>query len=186
MKLKKEKEMAKSEKEIKSWKNLEAAFAGESMAYQKYMYFAKVARKNGDEEVAKLFEETAKHETGHAEGHLRNLYPMKDLTTAQCLKMAMDGEHFEYTEMYPGYAKTATEEGAAKWMIEEFEEGTKECKEHAEMFKAKLEKLGKVFNGLTKVEKEHHDNYKKAFEDHKNVKKTFSESNEFLDKYPND
>jgi rubrerythrin len=130
-----------SKKEIKSWKNLEAAFAGESMAYQKYMYFAKIARKNGDEDVAKLFEETAKHETKHAEGHLRNLYPFAKMTTEMCLRIAMEGEKFEYTEMYPQYAKTAHEEGAEQWMIDEFEEGIAECKEHAEIFLSKLEKL---------------------------------------------
>ncbi|MBT3585103.1 MAG: rubrerythrin [Halobacteriovoraceae bacterium] len=151
--------------EIKSWKNLESAFAGESMAYQKYLYFAKVARKNGDEEVAQLFEETAKHETKHAEGHLRNLYPMKGLTTEQCLKMAVAGENYEYTEMYPGFARTASEEGMEDWMVEEFEEGIVECKEHAEAFIAKLEKLGKIFTGLAKVEKEHHDNYERALND---------------------
>lgn len=167
--------------EIKSWKNLEAAFAGESMAYQKYLYFAKVARKNGDEEIAKLFEETAKHETKHAEGHLRNLYPFKDLTTKECLKMAMEGELFEYTEMYPGYAKTAIEEGAADWMVEEFEQGAQECKEHSEIFKKKLDKLGKIFNGLAKVEKEHHDNYKKVHDDFtKSSQTNFSTSDDYL------
>jgi rubrerythrin len=166
--------------EIKSWKNLEAAFAGESMAYQKYLYFAEIARKNGDEDVAKLFEETAKHETAHAKGHLRNLYPMKEMTTEKCLELAVEGEKFEYTEMYPQYAQTAKDEGADNWLIAEFEEGIEECKEHAETFKKKLEKLNKVFSGLTKVEKEHHDNYKKALES-KNADGSFSVSNEYLE-----
>jgi rubrerythrin len=151
--------------EIKSWKNLEAAFAGESMAYQKYLWFAKIARKNGDEEVAKLFEETAKHETRHAEGHLRNLYPMNEMSTKKCLELAVAGEKFEYTEMYPQYAKTAKEEGASDWMIKEFEEGAEECKEHSETFQQKLQKLNKVFEGLAKVEKEHHDNYQNTLSD---------------------
>lgn len=169
--------------EIKTWKNLEAAFAGESMAYQKYLYFAKIARKNGDEEVAKLFEETASHETKHAEGHLRNLYPMNKMTTQDCLKMAIAGEKFEYTEMYPGYSKTAKEEGADKWLIQEFEENIAESKEHSENFQKSLEKLGKIFEGLAKVEKEHHDNYQRTLDSFENAKKKeFKESNLFLDK----
>jgi len=169
--------------EIKSWKNLESAFAGESMAYQKYLYFAKIARRNGDEEVAKLFEETASHETKHAEGHLRNLYPMSKMTTEDCLKMAVAGEKYEYTEMYPGFAKTAKEEGADKWLIKEFEEAEKECQEHSENFQKSLEKIGKIFEGLAKVEKEHHDNYQRTLDSFENTKKKeFKESNLFLDK----
>lgn len=175
--------MSNNKPEIKSWKNLEAAFAGESMAYQKYMYFAKIARKNGDEDVAKLFEETASHETKHAEGHLRNLYPMKEMTTEKCLQLAMEGERFEYTEMYPQYAKTAEEEGAADWMVQEFKDGIEECKEHSEIFKAKLQKLNKIFTGLAKVEKEHHDNYKRLLED-KTASGSFSESNFYLESAP--
>lgn len=168
--------------EIKSWKNLESAFAGESMAYQKYMYFAKIARKNGDEEVAKLFEETALHETKHAEGHLKNLYPMKNMTTEQCLKLAIEGEKYEYTEMYPNFSRTAKEEGMEEWMIEEFEEGIVECKEHAETFINKLGKLSKVFAGLAKVEQEHHDNYASALEDFSSASEgKFQESNSFLE-----
>ena len=153
--------------EIKSWKNLEAAFAGESMAYQKYLWFAKIARKNGDEEVAQLFEETAKHETAHAQGHLRNLYPMDEMTTEKALQLAVEGEKFEYTEMYPGYAKTAEEEGAADWIVAEFKEGIEECKEHAETFEKKLKKLNKIFAGLTRVEQEHYENYARALENKK-------------------
>lgn len=174
--------------EIKTWKNLEAAFAGESMAYQKYMYFAKIARKNGDEEVAKLFEETARHETGHAEGHLRNLYPMEHMSTEDCLRVAAEGEHFEYTEMYPQYAKTAREEGAEEWLVKEFLEGAQECKEHAQIFKAKwdqkrIEKVSKVFNALARVEQEHYENYKSAL-DHE-AKGKFSVSNDYLKDNPN-
>lgn len=179
--------MTNKRKEIKSWKNLEAAFAGESMAYQKYMYFAKIARKNGDEEVAKLFEETAKHETSHAEGHLRNLYPMKEMTTQKCLELAVEGEKFEYTEMYPQYAKTAKEEGAEDWMIKEFEEGEQECKEHAEIFQKRLNKLERVFSGLARVEKEHHDNYQQALAKVQNSTEasfSFSESDDYLEKEP--
>jgi rubrerythrin len=170
--------------EIKSWKNLESAFAGESMAFQKYTYFAKVARRNGDEDVAKLFEETASHETKHAEGHLRNLYPMKGLTTEQCLKMAVAGEKYEYTEMYPGFSRTAKEEGMENWMIEEFEDGAVECKEHAEAFIARLAKLEKIFGGLAKVEKEHHDNYERTLNEFSSANEgNFSESGTFLNDY---
>ncbi len=168
--------------EIKSWKNLEAAFAGESMAYQKYLYFAKIARRNGDEEVAKLFEETASHETKHAEGHLRNLYPMSKMTTQDCLKIAVAGEKYEYTEMYPSYARTAREEGVDEKLIKEFEEGIEECKEHSETFQKTLEKMGKIFEGLAKVEKEHHDNYQRTLDSLENAKKKeFRESNLFLE-----
>jgi len=173
-----------SKPEIKSWKNLEAAFAGESMAFQKYMYFAKIARKNGDEQVAKLFEETAKHETKHAEGHLRHLYPFNKMTTEQVLKIAVEGEKFEYTEMYPQYAKIAEEEGMADWLVQEFQDGIGECKEHAEVFQEKLKKLNKVFTGLSKVEKEHHDNYALALKDFKATQTgSFDQSELFLEDF---
>ena len=149
-------------KSIKSWKNLESAFAGESMAYQKYLWFAKIAEKNGDPDVAELFRETAKHETGHAEGHLRNLYPMKSLSTQDLLRIAAEGELYEYTEMYPSFAKEAKEEGAEKWIIEEFEKAIEETGEHSEMFLKKLEKLEKVFAGLAKIEEQHYNKYSTA------------------------
>jgi len=169
-------------KEIKTWKNLEAAFAGESMAYQKYLYFAKIARKNGDEDIAKLFEETARHETAHAQGHLTNLYPMKEMSTEKCLQLAMEGERFEYTEMYPQYAKEAREEGADKALIEEFVEGEQECKEHAEIFEKRLKKMNKIFDGLTKVEKEHHDNYQRTLDNFQSAKEaSFKDSDDFLE-----
>ena len=164
---------------VKSLGNLKAALAGESMAYQKYMYFAKIARKNGDEDVAALFEATAKHETGHAEGHLRHLYPMNEMTTEDCLRMAIEGEKFEYTEMYPRYAEEARDEGAEDWIVKEFEDGIEECKGHAEQFSARLKKIEKLFNSLTRVEKEHHDNYTKALEG-RLAEKSFEQSDEVL------
>ena len=156
--------MTETKKEIKSWKNLESAFAGESMAYQKYLWFAKIAERNGDQDIAELFRTTAKHETRHAEGHLRNLYPIKSLSTIDLLKLAADGEKYEYTEMYPSFAKVAKEESAEQWIIDEFEKGIEETKEHSEMFKSKLEKLEKVFLGLQRVEQEHYENYAAALE----------------------
>lgn len=150
-----------NKKEIKTWKNLEAAFAGESMAYQKYLYFAELSRKKGNEEVAKLFEETAKHEISHARGHLNFLYPANELSVEDLLKIAIEGEKFEYTEMYPGYEQQAIEDGHA-YAQKEFAEQIEESKEHAEGFEKKLNKISKVFSGLAKVEKEHCNGYEDA------------------------
>jgi len=179
----KEKNKKGEKMKIKTRQNLEGAFAGESMAYQKYKYFAKIARKNGDEEVAKLFEETAKHETNHAEGHLRFLYPMKEMTTRKCLELARDGEKFEYTEMYPSYAKTAEEEGASDLVKKEFLDGITECQDHEKGFVEMLDKINKVFGGLTKVEKEHHDNYQRTLDSlGEKVDSTFEISNDYLER----
>lgn len=167
-----------------SWKNLEAAFAGESMAYQKYMYFAKIARKNGDEVYAKLFEDTAAHETKHAEGLLRHLYPIKTMTTRDCLRIAMEGEEFEYTEMYPQYAKKAEEEKADPELVAEFRDGIQECKEHSEMFARNLEKAVAMFKGLANVEQEHHDNYRAAMEGA--AGSNFKQSDQYLAKTKGD
>ena len=78
-------------------KNLEAAFGGESMANRKYLYFARQARIQGDEEVAKLFEATADEETQHAFAHLSQLYPPETLTVTEMLRLAMEGELYETT-----------------------------------------------------------------------------------------
>src|SRR5487761_1968254 len=99
--------------EIRTIANLEAAFAGESMAHIKYRYFARIARAAGDEEAAMVFEETASQEVQHALGHLDLLYPKAQMTTQRCLQMAIEGETYEYTEMYPGFLKTAQAEGNA-------------------------------------------------------------------------
>lgn len=151
----------KNKPEIKTYKNLEAAFAGESMAYQRYMYFAKLARKKGNEEVAQVFEHTAKDEIGHSEGHLRFLYPEDELSVEDLLKIAIEGETYEYTEMYPGFSKTAAEEGESN-AVKEFQEQIKESEEHAKRFAEKLPKLAKIFNGLAKVEKKHAEGYQEA------------------------
>lgn len=144
---------------IKTRQNLESAFAGESMAYQKYLYFAKIAREKGNEDVAALFEETAKHETAHAHGHLTFLYPKESLTVERLLELAIEGETFEYTEMYPGYVKQAIEDNDLH-AKKEFEEQIAESEEHASWFLSKLEKIGKVFAGLAKTEKVHADGYR--------------------------
>ncbi len=145
--------------EIKTMANLEAAFAGESMAHIKYRYFAKIARAEGDEETAKVFEETANQEVQHALGHLDLLYPKAGMTTQRCLEMAIEGETYEYTEMYPGFLKTAQQEGNTAAAME-ITGQIAESKEHAEMFKTTLEKAAKRFAALAKVEERHANQYR--------------------------
>ena len=93
----------------KTKKNLETAFAGESMARNKYTYFAKVARQEGYHYIAKIFEETAENECQHAKDEFKLLNGIGD--TAANLQEAMNGEHYETQEMYPSFAKDAEEEG---------------------------------------------------------------------------
>ena len=145
--------------DIKTIANLEAAFAGESMAHIKYRYFARIARAAGDEETAKVFEETANQEVQHALGHLDLLYPKAEMSTQRCLQMAIEGETYEYTEMYPGFLKTAQQEGDAA-AASEISEQIAESKEHAEMFKVTLEKAAKRFAALAKVEERHANQYR--------------------------
>ena len=90
-------------------KNLEAAFAGESQARNKYTYFASVAKKEGYEQIADLFLKTANNEKEHAKMWFKELQGIGD--TAQNLAAAADGENYEWTDMYDGFAKTAEEEG---------------------------------------------------------------------------
>jgi len=104
--------------EIKTFANLEAAFAGESMAHIKYRYFAKLSREMGDEATARAFEETADQEVMHAFGHLDLLYPKATMTPAKALQIAIDGETYEYSEMYPGFRATAEAEGNAAAVAE--------------------------------------------------------------------
>ena len=140
-------------------KNIEAAFAGESMAHTKYMYFAKICRAVGDIETAKVFEETAAQEVQHAFGHLDLLYPKESMTPTRCLQMAIEGETYEYTEMYPGFLKTAQQEGNAA-AAAEIKEQIAESKEHAEQFQAMLQKAAKRFAALAKVEERHANQYR--------------------------
>ena len=149
--------------EIKTLANIESAFAGESMAHIKYRYFAKVARAAGDEETARVFEETADQEVQHAFGHLDLLYPKETLNPARCLQMAIEGETYEYTEMYPGFLKTAQLEGNAAAALEINEQIT-ESKEHAARFHAVLEKAAKRFAALAKVEERHANQYRAVLE----------------------
>ena len=147
--------------EIKTLANLESAFAGESMAHIKYRYFAKLARAAGDEATAHIFEETAAQEVMHAFGHLDLLYPAAEMTPARALQIAIEGETYEYTEMYPGFRKTAVEEGNSA-AVKEIDEQIAESKEHAQQFAAVLEKAAKRFAALAKVEERHAGQYKQA------------------------
>jgi rubrerythrin len=129
------------------------------MAHIKYRYFAKIAREMGDEDTARTFEETADQEVVHAFGHLDLLYPKATLTPAKALQIGIEGETYEYTEMYPGFRKTAEEEGNAA-AVAEMNEQIKESKVHAAQFKATLEKAQKRFAALARVEERHANHYK--------------------------
>jgi len=143
--------------------NLEAAFAGESMAHIKYRYFAKIAREMGDESTAKIFEDTADQEVMHAFGHLDLLYPKSKLTPAKALEIAIEGETYEYTEMYPKFRHLAVQEGNDA-AVQEFDEQIAESKEHADAFRAVLEKAAKRFAALAKVEERHANHYQSALD----------------------
>ncbi len=153
--------MANQNSTIKSVtiENLEAAFAGESMAHIKYRYFAKLAREAGAEDVAKIFEETAEQEVMHAFGHLDLLYPKAQLTPTKALEIAIEGETYEYTEMYPKFRHLAVEEGNHA-AVAEYDEQIAESKEHAANFKRTLEIAAKRFAALAKVEERHANNYR--------------------------
>ncbi len=116
--------------------NLKAAFAGESQARNKYTYYAKIARKEGYNYIAKIFEETADNEMQHAKDEFKLLNGISD--TKANLKAAIDGEHYETCEMYPTFAKEAEEEGNTE--------------------------AANMFTQIAKVEKEHEDRYKKLLE----------------------
>ena len=140
-------------------KNLESAFAGESMAHIKYRYFARLARAAGDEATARTFEETADQEVMHAFGHLDLLYPAAEMTPARCLEMAIEGETHEYTEMYPSFRHAAEQEGNVA-AVKEIDEQIAESKEHAERFAATLAKAAKRFAALARVEERHANHYR--------------------------
>ena len=127
-------------KGTKTHQNLKDAFAGESQANRRYLYFAKIADIEGQPEIAGLFRDTAEGETGHAHGHLDYLKASGDPATglpigdsALNLKAAVHGETYEYTEMYPGMAKTAREEGFSE-IADWFETLAKAEKSHAGRF----------------------------------------------------
>jgi len=136
--------MGKSLQGTKTHTNLKEAFAGESQANRRYLYFAKVADVEGFPEIAGNFKETADGETGHAHGHLDYLKQVGDPATSlpigdteKNLLSAVAGETYEYQTMYPGMAKTARDEGfddVAEW----FETLAKAEKSHAGRFQKML------------------------------------------------
>lgn len=141
--------------------NLEAALAGESMAHIKYRYFAKLCRAMGDDETAQAFERTAEQEVAHAFGHMDLLFPKDQLDPARCLELAIEGETYEYAEMYPKFRHLAEAEGHEP-AVREFDEQISESREHAEQFRQVLETAAKRFAALTKVEKRHAAAYTEA------------------------
>ena len=132
----------------KTHENLKAAFAGESQANRRYLYFANKADVEGYNDVSTVFRSTAEGETGHAHGHLDYMALVGDPATglpigdtADNLRAAIAGETHEYTDMYPGMAKTAREEGfdeIADW----FETLAKAERSHANRFRKALDSLG--------------------------------------------
>jgi rubrerythrin len=141
--------------------NLQSAFAGESQAHTKYRYFAKMAREQGFEDVAKHFEHTADQELLHAWGHLELIVGKPDVK--RCLEMAIEGETHEFTIMYPEMQEEAILEGD-ELAAEEAAEQITESKEHAEQFAAVLKKAEKRFNALKKVEQRHAAAYTEILE----------------------
>ncbi len=139
--------MAKALKGTRTHENLRAAFAGESQANRRYLYFARRADIEGYPDVGGLFRDTSEAETGHAFGHLDFLKEAGDPVTGvpigsteQNLKSAIEGETYEFSEMYPGFAKAARDEGfdeIAEW----FETLAKAEKSHAGRFTKGLQTL---------------------------------------------
>ncbi|MBT8491617.1 MAG: rubrerythrin family protein [Deltaproteobacteria bacterium] len=131
----------------KTHENLKAAFAGESQANRRYLYFAKTADVEGYPDLAGLFRDTAEGETGHAHGHLDYLKQVGDPATDEPigstdknLKAAIAGETYEYTEMYPGFAKQAREEGFEE-IAEWFETLARAERSHAGRFQKGLDTM---------------------------------------------
>ena len=134
-------------KGTKTHGNLKDAFAGESQANRRYLYFAKVADVEGYPEIASNVRETAEGETGHAHGHLDYLKRVGDPATGEPigdsvknLKASIAGETYEYTQMYPAFAKTAREEGFEE-IAEWFETLARAERSHAGRFQKGLDNL---------------------------------------------
>ena len=133
----------------KTHANLKDAFAGESQANRRYLYFAKVADVEGQPDIAGLFRDTAEGETGHAHGHLDYLKRVGDPATGEPigdtvknLKASIAGETYEYTQMYPSFAKTAREEGFEE-IAEWFETLARAERSHAGRFQKGLDTIAK-------------------------------------------
>lgn len=118
--------------------NLRAAFAGESEARNKYTYFASKAKKDGFEQIAAIFEETANNEKEHAKIWYKELMGGEIKSTEENLLMAAEGENYEWTDMYVEFAKTAKEEG--------------------------FDRLAYLFEAVGKIEKEHEERYRKLLD----------------------
>jgi len=131
-------------KGTKTEQNLMAAFAGESQARNKYTYFASKAKKDGYEQIAAIFEETANNEKEHAKMWYKELNGGAVKDTIENLKEAASGENYEWTDMYAGFAKTAREEG--------------------------FEEIAKKFEGVAAIEKHHEERYKKLLENIESAK----------------
>jgi rubrerythrin len=119
----------------KTEENLKTAFAGESQAHTKYLYYASKAEKEGYVQIGSLFRETALNEKEHAKIWFKILHGDDVPATTENLKDAADGENYEWTDMYAGFAKTAREEG--------------------------LTTIAALFEGVAKIEKEHEERYRK-------------------------
>lgn len=124
-------------KGTKTEANLQAAFAGESMARNKYTYYASKAKKDGYVQIAALFEETAANEKEHAKMWFKLLHDGIG-TTEENLKDAADGENYEWTDMYAAFAREAREEG--------------------------FDKIADLFEGVAAIEKEHEERYRKLLD----------------------
>jgi rubrerythrin len=145
----KERQIMPALKGSKTHENLKHAFAGESQANRRYLYFARRADIEGYPDIGGLFRDTAEAETGHAFGHLDFLKEVGDPVTGFAigvtdsnLKSAVEGETYEYTQMYPGFARSAREEGFVE-VAEWFETLARAEKSHAGRFQKGLDNLGK-------------------------------------------
>ena len=126
----------------KTEQNLMTAFAGESQARNKYTYFASKARKDGYEQIAAIFEETANNEKEHAKMWFKELMGGEIKSTNENLLMAAEGENYEWTDMYDSFAKTAKEEG--------------------------FDRLAKLFKAVGEIEKAHEERYRKLLDNVEN------------------
>ncbi len=138
-------------KGTKTEQNLMAAFAGESQARNKYTYFASVAKKEGYEQIAAIFQKTADNEKEHAKLWFKELQGIADTKTN--LEAAADGENYEWTDMYDTFAKEAEEEGFTE--------------------------LAAKFRGVAKIEKEHEDRYRRLI-DNIEMNKVFEKAGETM------
>ena len=125
-------------KESKTYKNLQTAFAGESQARNKYTYYASKARKDGYEQIAAIFEETANNEKEHAKLWFKELHDGNIPSTEDNLLDAAEGENYEWTDMYDSFSKTAKEEG--------------------------FDRIAYLFESVGAIEKEHEERYRKLLE----------------------